>query len=327
LGTVLVVTNQDDLHASAVIEQLNAMGASVFRLNTEHLLTHYRLGLFQDPIKGDTLSIRHLSPERTVTFSTIGSVYFRRPAPVEPPPSMTDEAAMTIVASESNHLLKWLYAYLEPKWWFASFATLERLKSKPIQIRAARNVGLSTLPTFYGNDSELCAPLSAVDTLAIKSIREMGFTDGEVYRSFYTSMVPASILLGDPASVEINSNFFQQRSEKAYELRITYVNGRIIAVKIDSQNGPKAAKEDWRTVDWKELDYELVQLDSTLQDRIHALMRSLGLRFGALDFIVTPDGRTLFLEVNANGQWLWLDEMTDAGIARAIAEELAAAAS
>ena len=36
-------------------------------------------------------------------------------------------------------------------------------------------------------------------------------------------------------------------------------------------------------------------------------MHDLGLAFGCLDFIVTPDGKYVFLEVNQMGQFLWVE--------------------
>ena len=40
--------------------------------------------------------------------------------------------------------------------------------------------------------------------------------------------------------------------------------------------------------------------------------------FGAIDLIRTPDDNYLFLEVNPNGQWLWLDDALDCGISDAV---------
>ena len=37
-------------------------------------------------------------------------------------------------------------------------------------------------------------------------------------------------------------------------------------------------------------------------------MRSLGIVFGGFDFIVTPGGEHVFLEVNPEGQFLWIEE-------------------
>ena len=36
--------------------------------------------------------------------------------------------------------------------------------------------------------------------------------------------------------------------------------------------------------------------------------RALGILFGAFDFIVTPEGEHVFLEVNPAGQFLWVEE-------------------
>lgn len=36
-------------------------------------------------------------------------------------------------------------------------------------------------------------------------------------------------------------------------------------------------------------------------------MEKLGLAYGAIDFVVTPEGEYVFLEVNPSGQFLWAD--------------------
>ena len=38
------------------------------------------------------------------------------------------------------------------------------------------------------------------------------------------------------------------------------------------------------------------------------LMRMLGLAFGCIDLIVTPQGEYVFLEVNEMGQFLWVEQ-------------------
>ncbi len=41
-------------------------------------------------------------------------------------------------------------------------------------------------------------------------------------------------------------------------------------------------------------------------------MASLGLVFGSMDLVVTPEGETLFLEVNEAGQFLWIETLNPA---------------
>ena len=40
---------------------------------------------------------------------------------------------------------------------------------------------------------------------------------------------------------------------------------------------------------------------------LRRVMERFGLNFASLDMIVTPDGEFVFLELNPNGQWLWLE--------------------
>ena len=43
-----------------------------------------------------------------------------------------------------------------------------------------------------------------------------------------------------------------------------------------------------------------------------ALLRALNLAFGAIDMILTPAGEYVFLEINPNGQWAWIQQCTGA---------------
>ena len=44
--------------------------------------------------------------------------------------------------------------------------------------------------------------------------------------------------------------------------------------------------------------------------------------FGAFDFIVTPELKWIFLEINPNGQWLWLEQSLKLDISQKIVEYL-----
>ena len=65
-----------------------------------------------------------------------------------------------------------------------------------------------------------------------------------------------------------------------------------------------------------------IELPGELQRSLLELMSRLSLTYGAIDLVLTPDGRYVFLEINPNGQWLWIDEMLSLGISHSIAEWL-----
>ncbi len=58
---------------------------------------------------------------------------------------------------------------------------------------------------------------------------------------------------------------------------------------------------------------------------ISRFMKAAGLLYGAIDFIMTPRGELVFLEVNPAGQYLWIEKLTGLPISAAIADWLCSA--
>jgi glutathione synthase/RimK-type ligase-like ATP-grasp enzyme len=202
--------------------------------------------------------------------------------------------------------------------------TIDRAACKPLQLRVARTVGMRVPDTYYGNSPREISQFALGRRIVVKPIRETGYADDGVFHAFYTAEVDGAALESDVRALSETINFVQVMVPKREELRITWVDGRCLAARIHSQIGPEEAKLDWRKVHWQELDYSKAELPESLVDSISQYCHSLDLRFGAFDFVVTPEGHYVFLECNPNGQWLWLDERADMGIAAAIANALTA---
>jgi hypothetical protein len=66
----------------------------------------------------------------------------------------------------------------------------------------------------------------------------------------------------------------------------------------------------------------LPEVPAAVRDGVLGLMTRLRLRFGTIDFIVSPDDRWWFLEVSPNGQWAWIEDATGLPIAASIADAL-----
>jgi glutathione synthase/RimK-type ligase-like ATP-grasp enzyme len=65
-------------------------------------------------------------------------------------------------------------------------------------------------------------------------------------------------------------------------------------------------------------------LPDDVTEMLHALMRQLGLVYGAIDLRLTADGRYIFLEINPAGQFLYVEQQTGQPITAALAARLAA---
>ena len=81
----------------------------------------------------------------------------------------------------------------------------------------------------------------------------------------------------------------------------------MVAAKLHSQLHVDG-QVDWRAIRTGQMLVEPYQLPEDVEAKIRVFMRQLGIVFGSFDFIVTPDGDYVFLEVNEQGQFLWLEE-------------------
>lgn len=104
-------------------------------------------------------------------------------------------------------------------------------------------------------------------------------------------------------------SIFQPYVPKQLELRLVVVGKQVFACAIHSQRSERA-RDDWRRYDLDNTPHEPYALPADVERRVVRLMERLGLVFGSIDMILTPDGEYVFLEVNPNGQFDWIARLT-----------------
>lgn len=199
-------------------------------------------------------------------------------------------------------------------------------EDKLTQLVVADQVGLATPVTRY-----LCDLSAAADFADAQGgqIVYKPFTpylgpprvDGHI-TELYSQVVSASELRAQAGdNLVATPGIFQPYIDKAFELRVVYVGGTIFACRIESQQSTVADK-DWRRYDLANTPHLVHELDATVERKISELMRRMNLCFGSLDFIVTPGGEYVFLEVNPVGQFGWIVEQTGLPIYERLADLL-----
>ena len=124
-------------------------------------------------------------------------------------------------------------------------------------------------------------------------------------------------------SIQSAPIIFQRQIYKSVDVRVTVVGKNVFAAAIHSQ-----AREETR-VDWRNgsdilLRHTVITLPEAISQQCVALTEKFGLRFAAIDLIKDRDGEYWFLEINPNGQWAWIENLTGLPIAAAIVDELVA---
>ena len=93
----------------------------------------------------------------------------------------------------------------------------------------------------------------------------------------------------------------QEYVEHASEHRVYYADGGVFAFTVD-----KPAPDSLWT-DPARVTVRPARCPEHLAGIVRSLSRAWGLRYGAFDFLVTRSNEPVFLEVNADGDWLWFE--------------------
>jgi len=310
----LIITNAEDSTADLVADVLRRRNVQVHRFDVADFPLRLEMNatLDYDGWSGD-----FIGPSGPIDLSTVQSIYYRRPTRFQFPNALSGDSH-TFAELEARAGMLGVLASLRCTW--INSPDKEMAASyKPIQLAKAVRYGLKPPATVVTNNpSTARAFVARCDKHAIYKPIGKDLADEPA-----STPVSATRLVGVgeiDESIEWTAHLFQEYVPKAYEVRLTIVGRRMFAVEIHA--GSEAARLDWRT-DYDSLTYKVTTVPNVLRSPILSLMDDFGLVFGAMDFVVTPEGEWRFLEVNPNGQWLWLSRETGLPIAEGIANELA----
>ncbi|OHA77261.1 MAG: hypothetical protein A3H01_00535 [Candidatus Wildermuthbacteria bacterium RIFCSPLOWO2_12_FULL_40_9] len=312
--TVIAITGETDLHSLEVMSCLRAKGVDTFLLDFSKFPRDLEIGFRQGVVirSGDT----------TITQGQIQSVLYRRPS--MPQVASQDPCIREYVERESQFFLDALpHIILVP--WVSDPDAVRIAMRKPYQLIVARRLGFHIPETIFGNSQE------AVEQFI--SSRDGEFAAKAVHRTYirvdeekgplgvYTQRLTREQVQRRLDRVRYCPLIFQEYVPKEFELRVTVVGSQVFTCAIHSQQNERT-KVDWRNYDIPNTPHEVYKLPDRVSDLCIALVQQLGLMFGAIDMVVTPDGEYVFLEINPVGQWLWIEELTKLPITSSIADLL-----
>lgn len=319
---IIVVTNKEDVHPTPVIEHLEACRHPVFRLNTEALMSDYDFTWSC----GDGTSDFHITNLKTGTEAwghDVRAVWERRPIrPAELRVAGREEINRHNL-TEGSGFLSFLLYYLGDRFCLGHHLYDQSGESKMLQLKTAAGVGFDVPATcFSSRKADIMGLARRFGHVILKPVsNDNVWLGGEQQYVFYSCRASAGELEALPDEAFSQTvTFAQQYIDKQFELRVTVIDGETIACKIDSQT----MDDDKGRIDWRQgydygLPHEPFTLPCSIAEGCREYLRRMHLNFGCFDFIVTPDGRYVFIECNPNGQWLWIERLTGQDISGEIA--------
>lgn len=323
--SILVISSKRDEHITRVADHLDAAGVDWIRLNTEDFVQNTTVNAC--PTEGEATLRLHDSGKH-LSLSHIKSVWYRKPDPFNLSHFQVESAGLDYIEAELREILDGLYALMTTSsvFWINNPLTTRISHRKLLQLKVATDLGLRTPKTVITNDSTVALDFAEQVgwDLAIKSLGAISVTSHQVaverQYGIFTRRVNESELRAVIGKIAFMPTLLQEYIPKDYELRITCIGGDVFACKISSQD-KDTTRDDFR-FEARSLRHEIVNLDDELKARLMAYLQHFNLNCGCFDFAVTPSGEPVFFECNPNGQWLWIEELTDAPISAAVARLL-----
>jgi glutathione synthase/RimK-type ligase-like ATP-grasp enzyme len=310
--TVLVISALGDAHAQAVMTALAARG----ELEVELLdLSDFpqRLALSMAFEDGKHRFALCRPGGGILDLDRVRAVWWRRPQAFLLPESMTDAAHRRFAVSEARTAFQGLYQSMNAVWVNEPLRDAAAV-NKPFQLTLAQRIGLEIPPTLMTNDpDEAVAFWQQNDgTVIYKQFLALPETWRETRR-----LRPQEADL--VAAVRWAPVIFQRYIEAEADIRVTVIGDELFAAAADVRSG--GYPTDVRL----NLDAAYVshQLPESVGAQLRRMVNELGLRYGAIDLRLTPDGRYVFLEINPAGQFLYIEQATGQKIAAALAALLA----
>ncbi|GAA3102440.1 MvdC/MvdD family ATP grasp protein [Streptosporangium carneum] len=258
-------------------------------------------------------------------LAQVRAVWWRRPNRPTPAENVTEPSHRRHVVWQAEFLLDGAWELAPARWLPARRDVERRAHNKIIHMARAVALGFSVPETVYTNDPFELAPAyeRAGGDLIAKQINSDEFTlDGVDHRTYTTVLTRRH--LTSRHRLRHEPVILQPYVPKAVELRVIVVGDRVFAMEIDSQ-ASRTARDDWRHYDDDRVRHGAHRLPEDLERRCADLVAALDLTYGAIDLILTPEGEYVFLEINPNGAWGFVEHHTGLPIAEAIADWLAAA--
>lgn len=303
----LIPTEPGDTHALFAKSALENIGQQVRLLFTADLPTKQRNSIFIDT---DSYEWKSADRYNSVLDNDYDVVWWRRARKPYLPKRSSHPEDYKFVVRENALFYESLTNNLAPQaWWINSKEAANRANSKVLQLKLANLNGMSIPTTLCSNnphDIRHFVLKHEGSGVIYKPLCSSFWFEENRVKIAYTTKVDFFDLPNNKL-LQLTPGIFQKEIKKKYELRVTCFGDYIVAAKLNSQIHD-AGKIDWRAIPEGELSIEPYRLPSQLEEQIRAFMRSMGLVFGSLDFIVTPENEYFFLEVNEQGQFLWIEE-------------------
>ena len=209
--------------------------------------------------------------------------------------------------------------------WYNTPESNRNASYKPLQLRVAvSQSGFKIPPTLItSNRSSLLAFREKYPQIIAKSLGKPILDHDGTFTSVFTKEVDDDFLK-QLDNLWYSPCIFQEFITNICTVKVAVIGKRFFACKTAHTSGFCPITEKRKNDE--NATYACIELPEKIAHGCRKMMQHFELQYATFDFGVTPCGEWYFFEINPNGQWLWIEEMTGMPIASAFADMLVSSA-
>ena len=296
---ILIITHKEDYTSDFIINKLNQRNIKYKRLNCEDIIENI------------------FTVDKNLNFTFDGetsftSVWFRRTKlPNIEHQNITEKLYLL---NEYEALLKNLFFTINAKWVSDPYS-IYQAENKLYQLKIASDLGFKIPNTLVTNSKENLKKFYFENS---KNVIIKPLSQSKINNDNETEFIFTNILKEEHINqidvYDLTPCIYQERIEKAIELRVTVVGENVFSAGVNSQT-LETTKTDWRK---DKLEFFIEDVPTKIKEKCILLVKNLNLKFGAIDLIKDKNDNYIFLEINPNGQWAWIENETGLKISDSI---------
>lgn len=308
---IAIVSIEDDLHALIIqkaLERYDNLECHIIESNRiceSSVLTWYN-GVNGDP--ECRLPARKDAYELNVSHLDV--VWWRRAGfPQVKPVTITDLAQIDVIDNDCRAALVGILLNEFQGTWINHPVNTQLAQNKLLQLRTAQRAGLRVPRTLVSQNPtairEFCEGLDY--KVVVKSI------GGSQKVPLLTMMVTPDHLACDD-SIALCPAIYQEYVPGQLHVRAQCFGEAVYAVTMKSE-----------ALDWRpnlNIPLDSIDLDEKINTRLRRVLTLLGLKMGVVDLKFAQDGEPVWLEINPQGQFLFVEGLTGIDLTSAFADFL-----
>ena len=303
----IIIGSEYDAHIKPVVWGLSELGCESVVIPS---LSHDDLFSLKIDCNHEVIKLKgvEISNQDIVWFRRIYNNLTKHPE-LEP-----TEENLTFVRSEIMET--WsnvIHALCDLSYWSCNnLKSQMRMDQKYHQLQQAKIANLRFPRTAFTNELEEVKLLNDdCDSLIYKSHTPFTFHDEENLKNRRTrTFTIDDEYLKDEFYISSCPAIVQEKIDRKYDVRLFYFGGNMASIKIEPKENIANEYSDLREAHYNGLcDVEETSIPNEIENKVHKFMKNADLVMGAIDFSVDFKGNWYFLEVNTQGQWLYMEEI------------------